>query len=110
MANYRVHHFVGNCCAVGLIEHFPADGHFESKKVRSDIKEAIQAARCDGKSMLFASINNHQSLCEPLLLKAGFKCVNEDWAYRKPSYSSNRNGVKVFIKELYKPRKKKEAV
>lgn len=110
MAHYLRPHYVGNCCAVGLLEHFPTNSYFNPQDVRSDIKEAIQAARRDGRSMLFASINNHQSLCEPLLLKAGFKCANEDWAYRNPSYSGNRNGVKVFIKELYKPRKKKEAV
>lgn len=93
------------CCALAYVEGF-SSGHFiDIERTKLDVKLAIVTAKKEGKSMLLATLNDRQKQAEEVLLKMGFKAATEDYVYRTPQRSSNRAGVKLYIKQLYKPRK-----
>lgn len=103
---------VGGCCAVGSVQGFFADDKFKRHKedhhyvtvraLKRACKELVEA----GCSLAYATINTNQKLSEAALLEAGFVCQTDGWAYRNPNHSNTTTGVKVFIKPLYKVRKR----
>jgi hypothetical protein len=96
---------VGNCCAIASLQEFPCDplDPKEEYSVRKALEEGEGAAIRNGKSILFVTLNTDQRMVEALLIEAGFSSSHSEWAYRNPKYATNRRGVKMYSKLLYKP-------
>ncbi len=99
---------VGHCCAIALIDQLGYDSSTNATTITNmeqQLPKFLEDARLNGKSIAFASVNDHQLKAEAMLIKAGFVTSQEDWAYRDPTKRSNHPGVKVYTKLLYTPPK-----
>ncbi len=106
---------VDGCCAIAVIKNLYYDNSDLSgiskgtrEKIIAEmakfIDDAVGLADAKAKSILLATVNDHQLVAEKLLQEAGFTSAHPDWAFRNPkTYGGNSRGVKVYMKQLYKP-------
>lgn len=104
---------VDGCCAIGVLKHLYYDNSeltAVSKGTREKliaemsqfINGAVDVADKKAKSILLATVNDHQLVAEKLLQEAGFTSAHPDWAYRNPkTYGGNSRGVKVYTKLVF---------
>lgn len=82
------------CCAIRGLGGF--DGLEEN--MRKQILDHQSQAIGEGKSILFASINNNQTVANKLLKELGF--TPSPWATRPKKHSTYQTKVRMFYKLL----------
>ncbi len=104
---------VGGCCAIACTYGFVYDtslgnpSEADKEKFRqqeaSKLKAFEQRALESGKSIMFTSVRDDQTFMEKILIESGYVSPFEDWSYRSPERSTHRKGMKIYVKQLWKP-------